>query len=144
MDVRDDERLTQDLDHRDRRANRRLETELHAALRRSGEEIGAAPRQQLLVRGDDGLAGAEQVEDVAAGRLDAAHHLGDERDRVVLQDGLEVGREDSVADRVVTLLVRVTDERARHPQPVAGRPLDLVGALYQEPVDGRADRAVTE
>ena len=144
MDVRDDERLTQHLDHRDRRANRRFETELHAAFRRGGEEIGAAPRQQLLVRGDHGLAGAEQVEDVAAGRLDAAHHLGDERDRVVLQDGLEVGREDSVVDRVVTFLVRVTYEGACHSQPVAGSPLDLVGALYQEPVDGCADRAVTE
>ena len=144
MDVRDDERLAQDLDDGDRRANRRLEAKLHTALRRSGEEIGAPPREQLLVRGDDGLAGAKEIENVAAGRLDAAHHLGDERDRVVLQDGLEVGREDSVAGRVVALLVSVTDKRARDPQPVAGSPLDLVGALYQEPVDGSADRAVTE
>ena len=98
----------------------------------------------MLVRGDDGLAGAEEIEDVAAGWLDSAHHLGDERDRVVLQDRPKVGREDSVAGRVVTLLVRVTDKRARDSQPVAGSPLDLVGALYQEPVDGRTDRAVTE
>jgi hypothetical protein len=144
VDVRDDERLTEHLDHRDRRANRRFETELHAAFRRSGEEIGASPRQQLLVRGDHGLAGAEEVEDVAAGRFDAAHHLGDERDRVVLQDRPEVCGQDAVGDRVITLLVGLTDERASDAEPVPGRALDLFGAFHEQPVDGRADRAVAE
>ena len=62
--VRDDERLAQHLDHRDRRADGRLEAKLDARLGRGREELGAAPRDELLVRRDDGLAGAEQLEHV--------------------------------------------------------------------------------
>ena len=78
MDVRDDERLAQDLDHRDRGADARLEAELNAGLGGGGEEFRAAAGNQLLVGGDDGLPGAQQVEDVLAGRLEAAHDLGDD------------------------------------------------------------------
>ena len=84
MDVRRDERLAQHLDHRDRRADRRLEAELHARFRRGREELGAAARDQLLVGAHHRLARAQEVEDVAAGGLEPAHHLGDERDRVVV------------------------------------------------------------
>ena len=45
VDVRDDERLAQHLDHRDRRADRRLEAELDAAVGRGREELGAAVRR---------------------------------------------------------------------------------------------------
>ena len=41
VDVRDDERLAQHLDHRDRRADARLEPQLHAGARRRREELGA-------------------------------------------------------------------------------------------------------
>ena len=92
MHVRDDERLAQDLDHRDRRADARLEAQLDAAGRRGREELGPAPRDQLLVGRDDVLAAAQQLEHVAAGRLDAAHHLGDDGDRRVVRDLLEIGR----------------------------------------------------
>ena len=33
---------------------------------------------ELLVRGHDGLAGAEQLPHVLAGRVEPAHHLGDD------------------------------------------------------------------
>ena len=56
MDVRDDERLAQHLDHRDRRADARLEAKLDAGARGGVEELGAAPGDELLVRGDDVLA----------------------------------------------------------------------------------------
>ena len=129
VDVRRDERLAQHLDHRDRGADGGLEAQLDAGLRRGREELGAAACQQLLVRADDGLAGAQEVEHVAAGRLEPAHHLGHERDRVVAHDLGEVGREDAVGGREVALAAGVANERLHDAQPVAGRALDLVAAL---------------
>ena len=85
VDVRDDERLAQHLDHRDRRADARLEAQLHAGARGGREELGPAPRDELLVRGDDVLAAPQQLEHVLAGRLDAAHDLGDDRDPRVVE-----------------------------------------------------------
>ena len=64
MHVRDDEGLAQDLDHRDRRADRRLEAKLDARLRCSREELGATPRDELLVRRDDVLAGTQEIQHV--------------------------------------------------------------------------------
>ena len=86
VDVRDDERLAQHLDHGDRGAHRSLEAELHAARRRGLEQLGAAAGDELLVRRHDGATGAEQLEHVAAGRVDAAHHLGHDLDRRVVED----------------------------------------------------------
>ena len=84
--VRDDERLAQHLDHGDRGAHGRLEPELDAARGGRLEELGAAAGDELLVRGHDGASGAEQLEHVAAGRVDAAHHLGHDLDRRVAED----------------------------------------------------------
>ena len=144
MDVRDDERLAQDLDHRNRRAHRCLEAELDSALGGGREEVRAPAGDQLLVRRDDRLPGAKQVEDVAAGRLDPAHHLGDERDAIVLQDRPEIRRQDPVGRGEVALLLEVADERARHPQPVSRRALDLLAVLDEEAVDRCADGPVAE
>ena len=66
---------------------------------RRARRRGAAT--QLLVRGHDGLAGAQQLEDVVAGRLEAAHHLGDDRDLRVVADLGEVGRRRHVAAAVL-------------------------------------------
>src|SRR4029450_11426699 len=76
--------------------------------------------------------------------VDAAHHLGDERDPIVLEDGAEVVREDPVGRGEVSLLLQVTDERPRDTQPVAGGALDLAPALDEEPVDRGADGPVAE
>ena len=87
---------------------------------RGGEELGAAPGDELLVGRDDALAAAQQLEHVGAGRLDAAHHLGDDGDRGVVDDLGEVGREHTPsppAGRVLALLLR---GRARAPSPPAG------------------------
>ena len=86
VDVRDDERLAQHLDHRDRGAHGRLEAQLHAARGRGLEQLGAAAGDELLVRRHDRSPGAQQLEHVVAGRLDAAHHLGDDLDRRVAED----------------------------------------------------------
>ena len=133
MDVRDHERLAQDLDHRDRSADAGLEAELHAGGRSRLEELGAAPGDELLVRRDHRLAGAKQVEHVIARRVEPSHHLGDDGDRGVVADVGELRREHAVGGRELTLLVNVPHERADDPEPVSGRPLDVVGALGEEP-----------
>ena len=106
MDVRDDERLPQHLDHRDRGADGGLEPKLDAAGSGCLEELRPAPRDQLLVRGDDRPAAAEKLEDVRAGRLDAAHHLGDDRDLPVVAKRGEVVCEHPGLGREGALLAR--------------------------------------
>ena len=133
MDVRDHERLAQDLDHRDRRADAGLEAELHAGCRSRLEELGAAPGDELLVRRDHRFPGAKELEHVVARRVEAAHHLGDDADRGVVADLGEVGREHALGRLELALLVGVSYERADDPEPVSGRPLDVVGALGEEP-----------
>ena len=88
--AREGERLAQHLDHRDRRAHARLEAELDAGRRRRREQLRAAAGDELLVGRDDRLPDTKEVEHVAAGRIEAAHHLGDERDRRVVRDRAEV------------------------------------------------------
>ena len=144
MHVRDDERLAQHLDHRDRRAHAGLEAQLDARARGRVEELGAALRDELLVRGDDVLAAPQQLEHVLAGRLDAAHHLADDRDLRVVEDLADVRREHTRRSGEAPLLVGRADERLHEAQPVAGRALDVVGLLVQQAVDGGADRAVAE
>ena len=51
-----------------------------------GEELRAVPRDELLVRRHHRAARPQQREDVVAGGVDAAHHLGDEPDRRVVED----------------------------------------------------------
>ena len=86
VDVRDDERLAQHLDHRDRGAHGGLEAQLDAARCRGLEQLGAAPGDELLVRRHDRPSGAQQLENVAARRVDAAHHLRHDLDRRVVED----------------------------------------------------------
>jgi hypothetical protein len=81
---------------------------------------------------------------VRAGRLDAAHDLGDDLDPRVVADGRELGREDSLPRSEPTLTLDVAHERADDAQPVPGRALDVVRVLDKQSVDRRADRPVAE
>ena len=119
VDVRRDERLAKHLDDRDRGADRRLEPELHTRGGRCREELGALARDQLLVRGHDRLPGLEERADVAARRLESAHHLRHHVDRRVVADRREIGRQHAVGGREGSLLRRVLHERAHDAQPVA-------------------------
>jgi len=144
VDVRADERLAQQLDHGDRRAHTGLETQLNPVRRRGREQLVAVARDELLVRRDDRLPRAEQVEHVAAGGLDPAHHLGHERDRRVVADLGGIGRQHARLGREPALLPGVAHERPHDPQSVPRRPLDVARALAQQPVDRRADSPVAE
>jgi hypothetical protein len=144
MDVRDDERLAQHLDDRDRGADGRLEAELHAGRGGGREELRPLAGDELLVGGDDRLARAQQLAHVGAGRVEAAHHLGDDGHGGVVADGGEVGRQDALARLVRALLRRLADERSHDPEPMTRRALDLVAALDEQPVHRRADRPVAQ
>ena len=63
---------------------RGLEAELDAGLRRGREELRArGARRAACSRVTTGLPARRSSSTYAAGRLEPAHHLGDERDRVV-------------------------------------------------------------
>ncbi len=140
-----DHRLAQHLHDRDRGAHRGLEAQLHAVALGGREQLLAVPREQLLVGRDDRLAGREQVEQVAAGRLDAAHHLGHDADLGIVADGRRSRGEEAVGrGGVGALAAGVADERAAHLDGAAGDAGDLLGAGAQHPIDGRADGAVAQ
>ena len=144
MDVRRDQRLPEHLDDGNRRADRRFEAQLHAGGRCGGEELGAFARDELLVRGHDRFPGPEKLADVAARRLQSAHHLRHNVDGGVVANRREVGRQDAVVGGKAPLLRGIANERANDAQPVAGRALDLVAALGQHAADRRADGAVSQ
>ena len=143
--VRDDERLAQHLDHGDRGADGRLEAELDAARRGGLEQLGAAPGDELLVRGHDRPArsAAARARSSPAGStppITSATTWIDGSARIVA----EVVGEDARLGRERPLLARVADESAGDAQPMAGGALDLVGRLLEQPVHGGADGAVSE
>ena len=144
MDVGRDERLAKNLDQRNRGADARLEAKLDALLGGDTEDLRSPARDQLLVRGDDRLARPEQLEHVVRRGLDTAHHLGDERNRGIAADRLEVGRQEIVAGGEGALTGLVANERTHDADAMSRRPLDLVAVFDQETVDGRSDRPVAK
>ena len=143
VDARRRERLLQYAHHRDRRAGGGLVAQLRTAAVGGLLQLGAVASEQLLVGGDDRHAALEQLAEIAERRLHAAHDLGDDLDRGVVADVLEaIGQQ---SGRGALARPRgVAHERAHDPHRTAGHALDDVGALAQQPVDGRADGAVSE
>ena len=144
VDVLGDERLAQHLHDGDGRADGGLEAQLDACRGGDREQVGALSCHELLVGGDHGLTGAQQLAHVAAGRIEPAHHLGHDVDAGVVTQRCEIVGKHVVVRHEVTVLRRIAHERPNHGQPVPGRALDLVAAFGEHPGDGRADRAVTE
>ena len=122
-------------------ASKRSWTPASAAAAKS-----SAPRwaTSCLFAVTTGLPGREELEHVVARRVDAAHHLRDDGDRRVVADRGEVGRQDAGAGAKPRSFAGVANERAHDAQPVAGRALDVLRVLGEEPVDSRADRSVAE
>jgi hypothetical protein len=115
-----------------------------ASKRNCTPAADAFARDELLVRGHDRFPGPEKLADVAARRLQSAHHLRHNVDRGVVANRREVGRQDAVVGGKAPLLRGIADERANDAQPVAGRTFDLVAALGQHAADRRADGAVSQ
>ena len=88
------------------------------------------------------LPGLEEREHMLAGRLDPAHDLGDDRDRVVVAEAGEVGGEE--AGRGVGVPARIAHERRGDLDRAARDALDRRGAAVEEAVDGRTDGSVAE
>ena len=84
--------------------------------------------EQLLVGGDDRLAGPQRVEHVVAGRVGAADQLDD-----------QVGALEDLAE-----VALAAGEHAGELRPPPGRRLDRVGALGEQLGEGGADRAAPE
>src|SRR5262249_26176076 len=137
-------RLTEHLHHRHGGAHRSFEAQLDTGSRRDREEIGAVPRNQLLVGRNHRLTSAQELLHIAARRLEPTHDLGYDVDAGVIAQHGEIVGEHAFVRREVALLSRIADERAYDRQPVSGCALDLVAALREHPSNGRADRAVTE
>src|SRR6266508_276888 len=121
-----------------------LASKLDACCRSRSEELGSSTRDELLVCRHHRLAGAEQGENVVAGRLDSSHDLRDDGDRRIVADVRDVGGEDSRIGGKSTFLVRIPDEGPDEAVAVTRRAIDVVRALDEEAADRRADGAVAE
>ena len=128
LDVRARERLAQHADDGHDAGDRRLEAEVHSMLARERPQLLAVAREQLLVGGDDVAPALERAPHVLARVVDAADQLDDEVG--ALEDLVEIAG----APR------EHADQLGRPP----GQPLDLPGALPEQPLECRADRAVPE
>ena len=76
--MRRGQRLLQHADDRHDARHRGLEAQLDAVLARRRPQLLAVLGEQLLVGGDDVLAGRHGAQDVVARRIEAAHDLDDE------------------------------------------------------------------
>ena len=88
------------------------------------------------------LPGLEEREHVLAGRLDAAHDLGHDRDRRVVAEAREVGGQEPGGG--VGVPARIAHERRGDLDRAARDALDRRGAAVEEAMDGRTDGSVAE
>ena len=143
VDVVHHERLAQNLDHGNGGADAGFEAKLHSRFPRPCGRARPSTGDQLLVGGDNRLAGPKELQDVLSRWVDASHHLGDECDCGIAHDLLEVRRARR-RQGVRPLEGRVANESAHDPKPVSRRPLDVVAVLLEQLSDSRADGAVAE
>ena len=121
------ERLPQRPDHGDSAADRGLEQQVDAGVVGRCEQLGAHIGEQLLVGGDDRLAGFDRVERQLPGRLDPADDLHDHVDAGVRHHAGRVVGEHPVRQGHRALLGDAAHGDARHleREPRAGG--DVVG-----------------
>ena len=143
VDAGGGERLLEHAHDGNRGAGRGLVAQLGATAVGRLLQLGAVAREQLLVGRGDRDAALEQLAEVPERRLDAAHDLGHDLDRRVVADVLEAIREQPWR-RALAHPAGIAHERAHHAHGPAGDALDDVCALAQQPVDRRADGAVSE
>ncbi len=105
-----------------------LEAEPDTLFTRGLEQLLAVLREQLLVRADDVLAGADRAHQVVARGVDAAHHLDD-----------QVGIREDLRE----VAARAREHPAEH-RAAAVEALDLIGAFVEQRRECAADGAVPE
>ena len=142
--ARGEHRLAQHLDDRDGGAHRCLEAELRAVTLGDAPQLLAVAGEQLLVRRDDRDPAAQELRDVRARGVDAAHDLGDDRDAGVVAQLLEALGQEALRRRPAARPARVAHERAHHRDGTADDASDVFGARSQQRVDRAADGAVSE
>ena len=119
------ERLAQRADERDAAGDRRLEQQVDPGALRGLEQLAADVGEQLLVRGDDGLARLERLDDELACGLDAADDLDDDVDVVGDHDRGRVVGEHRRRERHVALEREVAHRDPRHLEAHPRARLDL-------------------
>ena len=122
----------------------RFEQEVPVGGGGGGEQLGADVGQQLLVGGDDGLAGGEGGEDQLTGGLDAADHLDHDVDVGIRHHGGAVTGEHAFGQLDVALAGEVAHGHGGDLQAQPGAGLDGVGLLGHETDQGGTDVAAPE
>ena len=143
LDLGRHQRLAQHLDDGHGADGAGLEAEVHAALLRRGEELGAVLRQQLLVGGHHVLAGLEGAELEVERRARPPDELHDHGDLRVLEDVLEARRDDSRVELGVAE-ARVLLEHPLEHDLLAGRQRDVLGVLLEQLAHAGPHGAVPE
>ena len=136
--------LAERADERDAAGHRRLEQQVDALRVGDREQLGPDVGEQLLVAGDDRLAGLERGRDQLAGGLDAADHLDDEIDVGILDDAHRVTGEHPVRQRDAAIAGEVAHGDAGDLEPQAGAGLDRRRLLGDERHERGADVAAAE
>jgi hypothetical protein len=128
LDVGAGERVAQHAHDRHDAGDRRLEAEQHRVLAGERPQLLAVAGEQLLIGGDDVAAGAQRAAHVLAGRVDTADQLDD-----------QIGLLEDLGEVALGARQHACDRRAP-----AADPLDRVGALGKQRLEGAADGAVAE
>ena len=136
------EALAQRPDDRDRPADGGLVVELGADLLGGGEQLGAVRGEQRLVAGDDVGTGVQRLQDVGAGRLDAAHEL--DHDVGAEDEPLGVGREQLARQVDAALRVDVAHGDADEVEAGADAVRELLPVLEQRARDLCSDGSAAE
>ncbi len=139
-----DERLAQWPHQRNRPGHRSLEQQVDTGGCRSVVELGAVVGQQLLVGGDDRLAGSERSEHQRAGRFDATDDLDDDVDVGIGDDGRCVGGVDAEVDVDAPVAGGAVHGDAADGEVDAGARGDLGALLGQQRDERGADIAATK
>ena len=126
------ERLAQRADERDATAHRRLEQDVDARALGGLEQLATVGGDELLVRGDHGLAAHERFDDEAPGRFDAADDLHHDVDVGIVDHRRGVVGEAPARQRQVAVLGEVVHRHPGHLERHPGARLDHVGVVVDE------------
>ena len=138
------EALAQRPHERDAAGDRGLEEQVDAVVVGGVEQLDADVGQQLLVGGDDRLAGGQRRGDQLACRLDAADDLDDDVDGGIGDDVVGVAGEHAGRQVDVAVTRQVADGDPGDLERDPGPGLDLLGLRGDQADERRPDVAASE